>query len=64
MIVNEKGLLRAMKEAWKHGGGYNVAVELDLGNVVNMVIGTGWWTVEVIAHLIRAVMEGELHEDR
>lgn len=45
MIVNEKGLLRAMKEAWKHGGGYNVAVELDLANVVNMVIGTGWWTV-------------------
>lgn len=47
MIVHEKGLLRAMKEAWKHGGGYNVAVEKDLAGVANMVISTGWWTVIV-----------------
>ena len=39
MIINEKGLLKIMKEAHK-GPGYNVAAEIDAGNVENIIITT------------------------
>lgn len=47
MIVSEKGLIRAMKEAYKNGSGYNVAVEADPAGVTNVIIGTSWWTVVI-----------------
>lgn len=43
MIVNEKGLLRAMKAAYK-AMGYNVAAELQSG-IENIFLTTGVWGV-------------------
>lgn len=47
MIVDEKGLIKAMKEAYTHGSGYSVAAEVDRGAIENIIIGTGWWTVVI-----------------
>lgn len=46
MIIDEKGLISAMKDAYKSSG-YNVTVEEDAAGVPNVIIGTGWWTVVI-----------------
>lgn len=44
MIIEESGLLRAMKEAYKSGG-YHVAAEIDEAGIENIVITTASWIV-------------------
>lgn len=46
MVVNEKGLLSAMKDAYKLDG-YQVAVD-ESGGIVNMIIHTPMWTVVIM----------------
>lgn len=43
MVVSEKGLFRAIKDAYK-AGGYTVAVD-DSGGVEDLIIHTSAWTV-------------------
>ena len=46
MVIEEKGMLAAMKDAYK-GGGYKVAVE-DSAGCENMILHTAMWTVVVL----------------
>ncbi len=46
MVVNEKGLLSAMKDAYKLDG-YQVAVD-ESGGIENMIIHTPMWTVVIM----------------
>lgn len=46
MVVNEKGLLRAMKDAYKSDG-YKVAVS-DFGGVTEVIIDNAMWTVAIL----------------
>lgn len=46
MIVNEKGLIRAMKEAYK-GLGYNVAAGDNDSGIENIIIATNFWAVVI-----------------
>lgn len=46
MVVNEKGLLSAMKNAHK-ADGYQVAVD-ESGGIVNMIIHNPMWTVVIM----------------
>lgn len=43
MVISEKGLLRAMKDAYK-GDGYTVAVD-DSGGIEDLILHTPVWTV-------------------
>ena len=45
MVVDEKGLIRAMKEAYK-ADGYKVAVE-DKADIENVIIAAPLWTVVI-----------------
>lgn len=45
MVVDEKSLMKAMKEAYK-GSGYKVAVEDD-GGQIDIIISTALWTVVI-----------------
>ena len=45
MVVDEKGLIRAMKEAYKEDG-YKVAVE-DKADIENVIIAAPLWTVVI-----------------
>ena len=44
MIIEESGLMRAMKEAFK-ASGYHVAAEIDEAGIENIVITTASWIV-------------------
>lgn len=45
MVINEKGLIRAMKEAYK-GAGYKVAAD-DSGGIEEIMIGYPGWVVVI-----------------
>lgn len=55
MVINEKGLIKAMKETWK-GPGYKVAVEAQGGVDQIMIAGPGWMVVYDKEHLPRKVL--------
>lgn len=65
MVVNEKGLIKAMKEAYKDGG-YRVAAK-DTGGQLDIVIAAKQWTVVIenssLPRKIRALITEHLNDN-
>ncbi|MBR4289089.1 MAG: hypothetical protein IKT52_00415 [Oscillospiraceae bacterium] len=65
MVVNEKGLLRAMKDAYK-GLGYKVAAK-DTGGQLDIIIAAKYWTVVIenscLPRKVRALITEHLNDN-
>lgn len=55
MVINEKGLLRAMKEAYR-ATGYKVAVQNDGEQATVLLAGDGWMVAVQMEHMPRKAL--------